>query len=422
VSLVMGVASMPAIAGNGLNTIGFGAQSQGMAGADLAISRDVAAININPSGLTQIKGSALDISIDPYENVINHHQDQQGNDAKPHIPYGALLSGGYARHLPNSNLVAGIGFFIQGGAGLDYRNLATPFGTHDDLSAKFALVKLEPGLAWQVSDALSLGASASLNYSQARQKTLPNTSYNDASDPNQSFYGFRVDSLSGFSMSGKLGFQYRPSAQWVIGGAYSSKSQLKLRNGKATFDYDALGYGKVTYRDASQSGLAVAQEAGIGVAYLPNQDLLVSAEINWVDGSSALKSTTLTVSNPDNNQLPQELQNRSLTSPLDWRDQYVMAIGAEYRWSELTTLRGGVNYGRNPIPARTLTPTLSLIGETSIAAGFSRHLSEKWELNATVWYQLPIKVRYTNPQSLFGPNASESWDGLVGSVTLSRRW
>ncbi len=415
----LGLACVSAMAGNGLNEYAFNGKAYGMAGADLAVSDDTSAFNINPSGLVQIDNAALDIYFEPYINVSNRHTDTLGNKDKPDAPYGVVLGGGYAQRLKDSKVVVGAGFFVQGGAGLAYPDLITPFGTRDDFSSKLGTFKIVPGIGWQASDALSLGASVGLSYSVGRQKVFPNTSFAAPNAESLPFYGFRVDSLGGFSVNGKLGFQYRPDARWVIGGAYTSKSKIKLDDGTLKINYDAAGLGRVTYRDASQKGLAFAQEAGLGAAYRPNDRWRLIGEVNWVDWSSALKNSTLRASRPDNAQAPASLE---FVSTLDWRDQYVIVVGAEYRLSDLTTLRAGYDYGRNPIPDDNLNPVLTVIGEHTVAAGFTRDLSGPWEFSVALLYQFYNKARYSNPESPFGPGSSESWDGVVGNITISRRW
>src|SRR3954447_3673564 len=57
-ALVLGLVSVgTAEAGNGLNVIGSGLESNAMAGADLSVARDPLALNTNPAGLTQLNGS-----------------------------------------------------------------------------------------------------------------------------------------------------------------------------------------------------------------------------------------------------------------------------------------------------------------------------------------------------------------------------
>src|SRR3546814_8278488 len=85
-----------ALAGNGLNDIGYGAESAGMAGADLAVTGDPSALNINPAGLARIDNHAFNLGIEPFYFIDHHHRDQFGNDQKPANTFGALFSGGYA--------------------------------------------------------------------------------------------------------------------------------------------------------------------------------------------------------------------------------------------------------------------------------------------------------------------------------------
>ncbi|HSI28700.1 MAG TPA: aromatic hydrocarbon degradation protein, partial [Methylophilus sp.] len=59
--LALTMFSCAAHATNGINLIGFGAESSLMAGADVAVARDTSALNTNPAGLTQIKAPLLDM-------------------------------------------------------------------------------------------------------------------------------------------------------------------------------------------------------------------------------------------------------------------------------------------------------------------------------------------------------------------------
>lgn len=417
---LIGLASQMADAGNGFNDFAFGSRAYGLAGADLATSNDATAVNANPAGLSHIEHAMAGLYIEPYVNAEIRHTDDLGNDKGADAPYGVSMGAAYGRRIKDSAFVFGVGLFAQGGAGFVYSDLNTPFGTQDELRSSFATLKLAPGLAWQASDALSIGLAVGINYSAARQKVFPNVSFVDPQGIAPSFSGFRVDSQSGVSFNGKAGFQYRPHKQWVIAGAYTSKTKVKLEDGTLKINYDAQNLGRVTYGKSSQEGLTLAREAGLGFSYSAVDELwLVTAEVNWVDWSSALKTSTLSASKPDNALAPETLE---FVSKLNWRDQYVIAIGAERRLSERTTIRGGFNYGRNPVPDNTLTPLLPLLGEKAFTAGITRKLSGPWEFSAAALYQLPVKVRYTNPDSLFGPNNTESFDAAALQFMVSRRW
>ncbi|WP_428312967.1 OmpP1/FadL family transporter [Hydrocarboniphaga sp.] len=421
-ALMFGAAAIlpaTALGGNGTNDIGYGAESGGMAGADLAVSRETAALNINPAGLTQIRDRAFDLDIEPFYLARTRHRDQYGNDSGVDNPLSAVASGGYVQRVPGTAVVTGIGLFAQGGAGFAYDHLTTAFGTQDALSATFGSFKIEPGFGWQLADSLSVGASLGIVYSTARQKFFPNTSFVDPSGDAPSFFGLRVDSLGGWSSSGKIGFQYRPSPNWTLAGAYTSKTRFKLEGGDATVNYEAIGQGRVVYRDASLSGLSIAQEAGVGIAYRPSDAWLLSTEINWVDWSSAMRASTLKLEDPNNADVPQQL---SLQSRLDWRDQYVFAIGAEYQWNSTTSLRIGYNYGRNPIPSQTLNPALAVTSNRTFALGFAYDFMPQWRFSSCLYYEPFVETTYTNPQLPLGTDTYNRWEGVIAQFAVSRRW
>ncbi|MDB5970049.1 MAG: rane protein involved in aromatic hydrocarbon degradation [Hydrocarboniphaga sp.] len=420
VAITCGLALMPGVApaGNGLNDIGYGAESSGMGGADLAVSRDTSALNLNPAGMTQIKTQRFDIDVEPFYYVGNRHGDQYGNNEKVSNPFSVIASGGYVRPNADGRIVAGIGFFVQGGVGFSYENLNTAFGSQDDISAAFGSFKIEPGIAWKASERLSIGTSFGLTYSMAREKFFPDTSF---ADPNgeAGFFGFRADGMAGWSTNGKLGLQYRLGEQWVLAAAYTSKTPLKLKGGDATFNYDAIGQGRVVYRNASLAGLAIAQEAGVGISFKPSESWLLAADVNWVDWSSSMKTSTLLASNPDNPNVPQNLM---LASALDWRDQYVVAAGAAYKLDGDTTIRFGYNYGRNPVPKDTTNPLFAVTTDRAYAVGFTQELAKSWEFSASAYYEPPVKVTYTNTQAPFGVDAHNRWEAIVMQWVLSHRW
>ena len=71
-------------------------------------------------------------------------------------------------------------------------------------------------------------------------------------------------------------------------------------------------------------------------------------KLNWINWSDAMKNTVLTAKSPNN----PSAANIQSTSTMDWDDQWVLATGIAYRYSEKTMLYAGYNYGKNPIPAQ----------------------------------------------------------------------
>lgn len=56
---------------------------------------------------------------------------------------------------------------------------------------------------------------------------------------------------------------------------------------------------------------------------------------------------------------------------MNWEDQWVFALGAQYEINDSWTVRAGYNYGQNPVPDDTLNPLFPAIVEHHITAGFT---------------------------------------------------
>ncbi|MGQ0619017.1 MAG: OmpP1/FadL family transporter [Panacagrimonas sp.] len=407
--LTLVLAVWEARAGNGLNDSGYGSESAGLAGTDLAVARDTAATNTNPAGLTQIRNRKLDLLAEPFAYAGQRHRDQIGNDTGPDNLLGLILGGGYAQRIKDTNVVVGAGLFAQGGIGFVYENFDTQLGERDTLSGLSGSFKLAPGFAWAVNERWSIGATLGILYSSSRQKILPNTSTPD-------FSGYRVDGLRGVSVNAKVGVQYRPSPDWVLAAAYTSRAPIRLRSGTVRVNNSGSGGGTVDYRSARQTGLSFAQEVGVGALYRVNPRWSLVGEFNWLDWSAAVSSVRLSASNPDDPDADPEFVRET---PLDWRDQYLISVGSLYQWTPATELRAGFSHARNPIPKSSLSPTFAAIAESSITAGIAQDLNPNWTVAATALYQPPVTVKYDSP--LTGPS-SERW-GVTGFyITLSRNW
>ncbi len=405
------LASSPALATNGINLIGFGAESTLMAGADVAVARDTGALNTNPAGLTQIHGQAFDAFGSALRTFDLVHKDALGNEVHATNRYTFLGGGGYAKTLADQPCVAGVGLFAQGGAGGIFQNVRTAFGSRDELSSLFGIAKVIPGVGCRINDALSLGASIGIVYAGIDQKMFPATS--NAVAP---FTGFYLKGASALKAGFKLGAQYRVNSALTLGATYTEKTELPLTGGTLVANYSALGLGQVKYADASVDGFALPREIALGLALRPADRWLLSFKLDWVNWADAIKSATIRATRPSNGAAPAVYE---LATPADWNDQWVIASALAYDWDRRTTLYLGHNYGKNPIPAQNSSPLLAGILEHHLTLGMARQVTPEWKLTGGLEYMLPVKVDYANP--LFG-NAEVRNEALTYHVMLSRRW
>lgn len=414
-TLLLGLSSslaFPALAGNGINLTGFGAQSLAMGSADIAVGGSSAAVNINPANLSTIPGQRIDGSIEPYSSFGYRHQDDR-NYKQPDKPYGLLTNFSYSTKAFRPDLTFGAGLFVAGGAGVIYEDLNTIFGTRDDYTAIFGVTKLATGLAWQVNDRLSIGGGVNLSYASFRQKLYPKTS-----DAGAQFFGLRLDGADGVSVNGRIGIAYMLTETLRLGATYSTINKLTLEGGELSVNYTALGEGVVRYDDATVKGFALPQDFGIGLSWRVAPSLLLATEVTWLDWSGALKNATLRASNPGNANVPQTLE---VVQALNFRDQFVFALGLAYDTSDRTTVMAGINLARNPIPNSTLTPAINLTQELEFNAGFSHKLGKTWSLASALQFQPGKSEAGRNPAQPF-VNNREGYGVLALMFEVSRQW
>lgn len=415
--------SMPTLvhAGAGLSLSGYGAQSAGMAGVDIAIVADTTALQHNPAGLAHLQGPALDVYLEPYYALGNAHDDRYGPKQLIENRPGAVFGVGYARPFADGDVIAGIGLYAQGGTGWVYDDLPTRYGGRDDAMTLFGIFKLAPGIAWRVSDQLRLGAGLGIAYGTARQKLFPRTSVYDPqapTDPAKTFFGTRYDSGEALGVGGKLGMQYEPNERWTLALTWQSEIPLDIENGVLTVNYDAIGLGRVRYRQAEQTGLAFASEIGFGATWQVLPRWTLAGEFIWMDQSTGLRGVTLRASRPDHPQAP----DIEATQRLKTDDQYVIGLAFEHQLDAQSVLRGGYTHSRTPIERSALSPLLALVLQDLVGVGYARQWSPQWGFAVSAEYQIPTSRRYSNPDLPFGENAREYNEALLLTLQLSRRW
>jgi long-chain fatty acid transport protein len=411
VALCFGVA--PAYATNGINLIGFGAESTLMGGADVAVARDTSALNTNPAGLTQIKAPLADMFGSMLRTTDLVHKDSLGNEEHASNRYTFLAGGGYARPIENTECTAGVGLFAQGGAGGVFDNINTPFGGRDDLSSLFGIAKIIPGIGCEVNDKLSVGASLNIVYASIEQDFFANTSFS-AGPVN--FAGYKLEDAAALRTGFKLGAQYRVTPALTLAATYTEKTELPMTGGSMVADFSAQGLGKVKYSDATVKGFALPREVALGVAFKPTDDWLISFKLNWLNWDDAINTVTVRGSHSNNALAPAEYK---LVQSGDWKDQWVIATGIAYNWDDRTTLYAGHNYGQNPIPRQNSSPLLAGILEHHLTFGAAHKIDQNWLMTGGVEWMLPVGEKYKNP--LFG-DAEIRNEAIQFHFMLSRRW
>ena len=425
--LLAALIALPAMlhATNGMYLIGYGPETVGRGGANLAISDRTLAVNFNPAGISQLQGNHLSASLSllapslEFANMLNDNVAAEDRI----FPLPALA---YVRGGKESNWSWGLGLVAQGGMGATFEDLNTFFGTRDETFSEVRFATLTPTVAYSISEDMAIGLTANLGYADASFRFFPTTSFFNTQDPVRSFAGVNLKQAGGLQTNFRLGWWWRATETLSIGAVYQTETESNFEDGDLWADFTAfpgLGPGptggpgqlplnrtKIRY-SADIDGFTFAAQAGIGFALRPAEKWVVALDIKRNFWDHAIDTIVVTATDPDRNGAPPTLV---LPFVFDWQDQWVYALGADYRASDRLTLRAGFNYGENPVPDDTLTPLFPANTEKHLTVGAS------W-LAGNKLIEIAVERAFENEQTNNNPNPAVNPFG-PGATVRHEQW
>jgi long-chain fatty acid transport protein len=218
-------------------------------------------------------------------------------------------------------------------------------------------LNLNPSIAWQVTDKLSIGAGANAMYMKAKLSqaidfgtilvAAGDTPQRDDGkvdlDADDWGFGYNVGLLYQFSDATRLGLSYRSQV----------KQHLK---GDADFSVPATaqsilaGLGSGAFQNSGASAdVTLPDMASMSLFHRLSPMLAVMADISWTHWST-LDELRIKFDNPE--------QPESITT-LKWEDAWRFGLGATYTPVPVWDIRIGAMYDQTPIPdAEHRTPRL----------------------------------------------------------------
>lgn len=411
----------PAGATNGMYLTSYGAESAGRAGANLAISDRTLAINFNPAGITQLQGNHLTANLAllapslDFGNMTNSMLDAEDQL----FPLPAVA---YVRADRDSPWAWGLAFVAQGGMGARFKDVNTFFGTRDETYSQVRFLTVAPTVAYAVSEDMSFGLALDIGYGDVAFRFFPETSFFNAQAPDFSFFGVRMEEAGGLQYNARLGWWWRPQPRWQIGVIYQTETESDFSGGDTIFNFTGHPFlqQKVGYT-SDVEGFTFAAQAGIGVAVRCTEKWIVAFDVKRYFWDDAVDTITVTARNPSVPGAPSEVV---LPFVFNWKDQWVYALGVDYRATERLTLRAGYNYGENPVPDETLNPLFPANVEHHLAVGFS-WLTGKRTLDVALEHGFENQQTNPNPDPFvnpFGPGATVSHEQWTLTVGFSWAW
>ncbi len=208
----------------------------------------------------------------------------------------------------NEKLTFGIGAFGVSGMGVDYRNKDQRLA---NMHTTLQFMRVIPSLSYKVSDAVSIGGGIDLAYGSLDMganmctPTMPPNCWNAGGGQSQTY-----------GIGAQVGLAYNMGDFVFAGLTYQSPVSMTY---KKVFDTNGDGH----FEDLK---LTQPQEFAFGLGVKPMENLKVGMDVRWINW-----------------------KNAKGYKEFQWKDQWVIAVGGEYRPIPKLALRAGYNYGKSPI-------------------------------------------------------------------------
>ena len=301
-----------------------GTEDTALAGAGQAArAQDASTLLTNPAGMTRLPDHMVTGGLQAMGGNIPYTLDNEsaGRQSPGNImslfPNTSVF---YTQHLSDT-VSAGIGLYGNYGLGIDFGQWSG-----DRLIKKSTMVAmtLSPGIAWKLSDKVSLGAGLGLNYG-----VLSLTRHVDGSDEKQNDHDW--------AMNYRLGLLMDLTEQTRAGVTWTSKTDYQFNiDGKARFP--ALP--NVEYDLPIAAQIRAPQQIMMSLVHDIDKQWSVMGDLGWQDWSQ-FGSPQMTVGGQSSN------RNNRL------KDTWHTALGVQYRPDEQWRVNAGVAFDSTPYKSQS---------------------------------------------------------------------
>jgi long-chain fatty acid transport protein len=382
----VGLVALPRVFALGFDNPDQDARATAQGEAFVAQADDASAIYYNPAGLTQLTGteftSGMEVTF-PDSRLKGGGSGAEMNTMS-YIPQMFLASD---LGLKQSPWRFGLGFTIPFGNASDYSKNG-PF-RYLVTSASLVVYDIQPTVAFQVNDHLSLGASLHAYIGDTRlSQKVP---FTPLPDGNLHFGG------TGEAFGASAGLLWKITPQHSIGLLYRSPFDINL-TGDATLKTPV---GDQTAH--SSADIPFPQFVKGGYAFRPIPQLKLEADVEWINWET-LNSLKL--------HAPGAAFNGT-TIPFSWKDSWYYEFGAQYDITEHWAVRGGYIYSINTVPNNTFSPSVpdSNRHVFSVGGGYS---TKRISLDLVYQYSLSEDRTVNN-----GTAADGAWVGHSQQVMVT---
>ena len=316
----------------------FSARGNAMGGAVLAGEAEPASLALNPALITQLPGKQVQLSATLVTAKI---EDVEYGSAKTDTdrewwPLPALY---YTQQL-GEKWWLGLGAFTRFGLSNTYSDkgwMLPETGTHSLYHVGVVTYTVQPTVAYQATDKLSVAAGLEVQYLNFTEKVnFGNVAHLD---------------LDGDSVawSGMLAFFYNANEKVNFGGSFRMRNDHSVR-GPVNYEKNLA---PSTFVNAGDfwGDITFPAQLALGASYKPTDKWLF--EFNWTNIFwSCFRSIDIYFDNVPGGGANPGMMGTAQGNMKEYQDAYRIGIGAEYTLNDKTKLRGSFIFDKSPINDR----------------------------------------------------------------------
>jgi long-chain fatty acid transport protein len=298
--------------------------------------------------------------------------------------------------------------------------LSTSYGSEweqkeEGTLSKLTVVDFNPSVAFKISDKLSIGGGASVQYIKARLgfnlSDVPVAQLNGGNLGNVHVkldsvaMGFNVGAMWSPAESVRIGLSYRSAVRHSASGSAAAEPTAVIPS------LGAVLLGKQSM-DARVDMDAPAW-AMLAAAWDVTERLSLYAAYRWTDWSSL---QALTVRTP----------SQSQSVPTKWKDAHLFSLGYDFRVTPFWTFRSGLGYEESPVAdSRYRVGTIPDADRWWFALGSSFRFSENFQADISFAHLHGVHNRDLYRQTASGSSRIGKFrrlDGFLGGVQVQYRF
>jgi long-chain fatty acid transport protein len=308
-----------------------------------ATAEDASTVFFNPAGMTRLSGKQVVVAghfITPSAKFSGTGgAGNQGGDAGG----TAFVPNAYFTMEMEPGLKVGLGLNAPFGLQTEYDS--NWVGKHHAIKSKLETMNVNPSVAYQVNDALSVGGGLNYQHISGELSEYKGGALGTAViKGTDNAWGYNLGVLYNLNSSTRVGVAYRSEMNYTLSGTVTTS--LPFANGPVTLD--------VKLPDS----LSISGVHKINDNYEVMADVTFTGwssfkQVKVVDGSGAAISNT----------------------PENWKDTVRVSVGATHHYNEQWLVRAGLAYDQAPVPDAFRTARIPDNNRTWIALGGQRKLS-----------------------------------------------